>query len=301
MTNPCRRLGLGTAQLGMHYGITNTAGMPNTVEANNIVRYAQANGIRIFDTAHDYGGGEAERRLGRWLSRDCGGIITKIPPLPRPVTEKQAAAHVRTSFAESLRRLRRKKIYALLAHRAQDLLAAEKARAIYSEMNRLRAAGKVQKIGVSVYSAEEIEKITNTFDIDLIQLPLSIVDQRLLRSGHLAALREKNIEIHARSVFLQGLLLTTTDDFPPRVNGFKNLFSDYHAFLSERELSPLQATLGFVLSIREVDYAVVGAARVEDLREIVAACRVLPTNTADLGHLAINDAGVLDPSLWPRS
>jgi len=301
MRDSCSRIGLGTAQIGMPYGVTNTAGMPGMAEAERILICALENGIDLFDTAHGYGGGESERRLGRFLPADYGRIVTKLPPLPPSVAKPEIADFVRMSFRQSLRRLGRKRVYGLLGHRVGDFSDSENASALFEAMQSLKEEGKVAKIGISVYEAQEIDAILETFPMDLIQLPLSVFDQRLLHSGHLSALHEKNVEVHARSIFLQGLLLTRASNLPQAVAKNERLLTDYHAFLDERKISPLHAALGFVLGIEEVDHVVVGVTCASEMNGIIDACREMPTSVSALRRFAAIDPAFLNPSRWNLS
>ena len=101
-------------------------------------------------------------------------------------------------------------VYGLLAHHADDLLVPG-GRRVFEEMQRLLEEGLVRKIGVSVYSGQQIDSILELYTPDIVQLPLNLFDQRLLESGHLEKLKRRGVEIHARSVFLQGLLLIEPD------------------------------------------------------------------------------------------
>lgn len=85
-------------------------------------------------------------------------------------------------------------------HRADDLFVPGGER-LMAALTDLKQQGLVAKIGVSVYNAEQIDQVLDRFAIDLVQLPISVLDQRLLRSGHLRKLKSAGVEVHARSVF----------------------------------------------------------------------------------------------------
>src|SRR5690606_38310207 len=169
------RIGLGTVQLGKDYGVTNHAGRPSLEEAAQIVQVAAGHGVKVIDTAAVYG--KSERVLGQILrgSQDFR-IVTKIPPLrERAITSRQIDL-VKSAFERSLHRLDVGKVYGLLVHNPDDLLA-DGGDWLWEVLCELQEAGRVEKIGVSVYGEAQLEPILDEFEIDLVQLPLNVLDQ----------------------------------------------------------------------------------------------------------------------------
>lgn len=298
MSGPLRRVGIGTAQIGMPYGVTNTAGVPSSAKAKKILIRARRRGIHVFDTAPCYGDGQAEQRLGAFLPADCSRVVTKIPPLPSDMEKRGITDFARNSLENSLQRLGRKSVYGLLGHCAKDFINPESSGGLIDAMCRLRDEGKVEKIGVSVYEADEIDAIMKVFSMDLIQLPLSVFDQRLLLRGHLSYLHENNVEIHARSVFLQGLLLACANNFPASMEKRKHLFSEYHEFLGREKMNPLHVALSFVLGISEVGCAIIGVTSADEIDDVVDACCEAPVDSSVLRRFAVNDPLLLNPARW---
>src|SRR5205085_51237 len=165
------KLGLGTVQFGLDYGISNATGRPAEAEVQTILSGAAAAGVRILDTATAYG--ESEAVLGR-LTRpdDEFRIVTKIPR----VTSIEAIAD---TFAQSLQRLQRSSVYGLLLHDADDLLSAHGDR-VFAQLRKLQQEGRTQKIGVSTYTPEQVDSLLPRYEFDLIQVPLNLFDQRLI-------------------------------------------------------------------------------------------------------------------------
>ena len=145
----------------------------------------------------------------------------------------------------------------------------------------------------------EIDVLLEGFPVGLIQLPVNVLDQRLVRTGHLARLHAAGTEVHARSVFLQGLLLMD----PTRLDGrhfdpVRQTLRDFHEAAHAAGRSPLEAAVSFVLSLPEVDTAVVGVVTVTQLAEILSA----PTSPLPpdwYARFASDDEQILNPSLWP--
>lgn len=202
---------LGTAQLGMEYGI-NSTGQPSTMEARKLIEAAVINGCASADTARAYG--LSERILGEHLNKvfpERVSVITKISPLEdiSPVaTPEQAAMAVENSLLTSLLELRQHKIDTVMLHRANHL--SNWGGAALNKLKDLRDQGKIGVIGVSVQTPQELDYALSEPDLGHIQMPFNIFDNRwdgvIERIAY--AKRTRQIKIHVRSVFLQGLLLT---------------------------------------------------------------------------------------------
>ncbi len=288
------RLGLGTAQFGLDYGIANKQGKTTLDEVRDILAASAENGLRVIDTAPAYG--DSEMVLGQTLPRQHRfQIVTKTPIFGTDSISPTYADRLRRSFRESLARLGQKKVYGLLVHHAEDLLA-QGGEWLMDAMIALKAAGKVDKIGVSVYTGGQIDAILARYHVDLIQLPVNLFDQRLVRDGHLSELKKQGIEIHIRSVFLQGLLLMAPEDVPEHLETALPYLVRLRQDVERSGISPHEAALGFVGSIAEINCVLVGVDSRRQLLENITAFKAganLPFET-----YAIADEHIVNPSLW---
>jgi len=296
------KIGLGTAQFGMDYGISNPGGRVATDEAARILARAELAGVRVLDTAAAYDA--AEERLGELLpTAHDFAIVTKLPPSAADVARSDAGTWVRDAIERSLRRLRQQHVYAVLVHRAEALLGAA-GREIWKALEDVQAAGTVTKIGASVYTAAEIDALLNRYPIGLVQVPLNVLDQRLVHSGHLARLQALGVEVHARSVFLQGALLMDPDALPsPHFDAVRETVRSFRSTARSAGVSPLQAAVAYVLGVDGVDTAVVGATRESELEEILVAAETAATigmPTDWFAPFASDDERILNPAAWPR-
>lgn len=290
------KLGLGTAQFGLDYGISNQRGQVPLHEVNRILACAEAAGIDLLDTACLYGDSEAV--LGQALgSRSSFRIITKTPQFKTQKLGAAQAAALRAAFDASLQRLTRPSAYGLLVHHADDLLAAG-SEALYEAMLLLRETGHVQKIGVSVYDGRQIDEILERYSPDIVQLPINALDQRLVKSGRLAALKARGIEVHARSVFLQGLLLMSAERLPGYFTPYRDHLQKYFRALEEIGLSPLQGALAFLDTVRDVDVAIVGVTSAAELQQVVEARRVPATPRDFFDSFGVTDERFINPACW---
>lgn len=284
------KLGLGTVQFGLDYGVANSGGKTSRDQVRHILEAASLAGVRIIDTASMYG--ESEAVLGAsWPSEHHFQVVTKTPRL---VAADAADLLTRTMF-QSLERLKLDAVYGLLVHNAADLLT-DNGSLLVETMLRLKEQGVVKKTGVSVYNGQQIDALLKKFTPDLIQLPMNVLDQRLLGSGHLTRLKQLGVEIHVRSAFLQGLLLMEPDSIHPYFEQIRGHLRDYRRFLDEQGLSPIQAALGFVARLEEVDIVLCGVDSLRHFEEIIASPDI--GSRADFGRFAINEEAMIDPSQW---
>ena len=152
------------------------------------------------------------------------------------------------------------------------------------------------KIGVSVYDHIQLQSILDNFDIDLVQLPFNILDRRMIDNGVLATLRSKGVEVHARSVFLQGLLLMSEQNRPDKFNRWSGLWRIWREWLNDNQITALEAAIRHAISMPEISKVLVGVDNVDQLKEIVTASSGVLPNIPD--EMFTNDIDLLNPSNW---
>lgn len=291
------KLALGTVQFGLPYGVANTAGQPGEAEVRAILEHAAAAGVTVLDTACLYGDSEAV--LGRSLPAGHDfRIVTKTPKFAG-MEAGAAVSSLNAAFAESCARLRVSAVYGLMAHDANDLLGAD-GEALWLAMSALRGAGRVGRIGASVYSGVQIDALLQRYPLDLIQLPLSLLDQRLLNGGQLDSLHARGVEIHVRSVFLQGALLMAPETLPAHLAGLRPQIEEVARRAASLGITTLQAALRFAAGLPQVSAVVCGVDSVAHFDELAA---VLNQSVPALGAEAVAacacaDPRLLDPSQW---
>lgn len=287
------KLVIGTAQFGINYGIANSLGQVRSEEAKKILDYSLSKDINYIDTATSYG--ESEKVLGG-LDVNRFKIITKIPKIP--YDQINPYDWLESSVLDSLNRLNVKSIHALLLHSPEDLLGVH-GLTLYKGLRELKNKGIVKKIGVSVYSIDEIEVITDKYDVDIIQCPLNLVDRSLVESGWHKRLKKMGIEIHVRSIFMQGLLLMKKDLIPNNFSKWKNIWNKWHSWIEEKNINNLDACIAFVSSIDEIDRIIVGVDSLKHLEEIVQSYKL--KQVSEFPDISSNDIDLINPSLWKKS
>lgn len=274
-----QKLGLGTVQFGQAYGVSNTNGQVGHGEAAAILARAAAVGIAVLDTAANYG--EAENVLAA-LDTAPFRIVTKTIGIKHGV--EAVVARARAS-ANAL------KADTLLVHAAGDLADD----ALWPALQQLKAEGVFRHIGISAYVADDPAGLAARWRPDVMQVPFSLLDQRLLADGSLARLRDMGVEVHARSLFLQGLLLMALP--PEKLKDSAPHLARLRATLAQAGTTPLAAALGFVLARPEIAVGLVGVTSPTELDEIIAAAKQ-PLPALDWAALALMDERILTPSLW---
>lgn len=296
------RLVLGTAQWGGSYGIANRTGPPARIDRARLLARAAAAGVRQIDTARAYQRSEARLAAALRASRTTFSIGTKLAPdacLPG-ASAAEVRVRVEASLAASRAALGVERLDALLLHRAADRRAARGA--VWERLRTEREAGRIGHLGVSAASPAEAWEALDDPSVERIQVATSVLDQRLARSGFFVAARERGVEVHVRSVFLQGAALLEPTGLPEALAPLRSPLLDLRAFATAHELPLAALLLGFAASLDGV-LVVVGVETVaqldEHLRTVQALARAsaLASAAADLVP-PLPDA-VLDPWRWP--
>lgn len=290
-------LGLGTVQWGKRYGIANATGQPDAVEIGRMLRIAKLHGVRLLDTAASYG--TAEMRLGEWGVASLGfQIVTKTVPIESDaIISGDDVDQVLVAFKQSLQRLKCGHAYGLLVHQAENLLVSNGAK-LWDGLQELKRQGLTSKIGVSVYSPDQLSNILDRFPIEIVQLPFNLYDQRFLLGGLFDRLETNGVEVHARSAFLQGLMLIPPDNLPGQFAGIREHHRRLYGALEAAGLSPLDGSLGFCLMQPQIDKVIVGCESTSQLEEILGA---INHRGRALGHpdsFALDDETITNPSRW---
>ena len=284
-------MALGSANFGLDYGVANNSGRISTSELADILLFAQGAKIKMIDTAQAYG--DSEARIGSLCNDIKFNFITKIGA---EFTNQTFKHNVINSVKESCRRLNQSRLYAVMLHRPEVLLSNHGSEVV-RELQMLKEQGIVSKVGVSVYSPEILTAISGIIKLDIIQVPFNLFDQQILSSGWSDKLKNNGVEIHARSVFLQGLLLMRRENLPSYfVNQWPNHFDIWYKFLNDYKVDALNLALKFVLDQNWIDKVVVGVDSAAQLKSLVEIEKSIVS--FDFPKLGCDDPNLINPSNW---
>lgn len=304
------KLVLGSAQLGLDYGINNTLGKPSESDAHEILTEAMHCGVKYIDTARAYG--SSEKVIGSWLKSGWLGrvsVITKLAPLSEINDNSASEAvdlSVRLSVFESLHNLSIDSLDVLMLHRAAHLTMCTGQ--ILKTLIGTKETGLIKRLGVSVQSPEELALALEYAEISLIQMPFNILDNRwasVLKKIEKVK-QERELSIHVRSVLLQGLIIT--GDFETWQNVWGDNSKQVIAWLEQQRAKHQCKSIGelairYVKSQPWVDALVLGAERLEQLKENIVTIKSLPFPSSSLiaideGRPKIINESLLNPALW---
>ena len=281
-------LALGTVQFGLPYGISNLIGQVNYSEAQAILQRAKKAGLDTLDTAIAYG--ESERCLGN-LGVNDWKIISKLPEFDG----SDIKDWVKEQVYGSLERLGVSKLYGLLLHHPVQLLK-EEGELLWLELQQLKRDGIVEKIGFSIYEPNELELLWSRYHPDLVQAPYNILDRRLSKSGWLQRMYDDGVEVHIRSIFLQGLLLMEKNERPNKFDRWSAMWEAWHEWLQQQGITALQACLSFTLHDPRISRVVVGVDSLEHVEEILSSTDISIKEFPE--KLETNDLDLIIPSRW---
>lgn len=285
------RIEIGGVQFGSIYGVSNTSSREVSYsEVSNILNYAQSVGINCIDTAISYG--DSERKLGAHGVSNYQ-VITKLPSIPKDCPNIFTWAE--GQLMESLSRLKLSKVYGFLLHNPQDL-NGKKGEDLWGALISFKKKNLVDKIGYSIYNPDDLDIFFDSFSPDIVQAPYNILDQRLSLSGWMDRLFQAGIEIHVRSVFLQGLLLMKKNQRPKKFDRWSYIFEKFDLWLKENNLTPMQALTSFALSDPRITKVVIGVDNLLQLEEIVSNLEVKTRYFP--GEICTSDIDLIDPSRW---
>ena len=290
MSRTISKISLGTVQFGLSYGVTNNSGQISFKESKDIIDLARQSGIDTLDTAIAYG--NSEEVLGQ-IGVDNWNVITKIPEAQLGIDNIDA--WLKQQIERSIGRLGIAKLHAVMLH-STAVLSSDNASKYWNALQELKQQGFINKIGYSIYNPDELDNHYINFHPDIVQAPYNVVDNRLETSGWLQRMSEDSVEIHARSVFLQGLLLMSQEQRPAYFRKWDQLWDKWHRWLEIEKTTALEAALWFALKDKRITTMVIGVNSAEQLKEIIDVSKKnIGLNLVDFSS---SDIKLINPSEW---
>jgi len=281
---------IGTAQFGMSYGIYNHK--IKLREIKKILKISRKFGLNQIDTSMLYG--DSEAILGKAGIKNWK-IVTKLPPVPKKEVDLKKWIYNKTR--NSIKKLKIKNLYGLILHDSEALLGSRK-KEIYEALSYLKKKKYIAKIGVSIYNFNVLKKILKFYNLDIVQLPFNIIDQRLIKTGIYKELKRKKIEVQARSIFLKGLLLAPTSYQKRKFSKWNNLWNDLHFWKLNNNYDLKDICISFVSNFRYVKKIILGVDSVQQLNQILKFKRY--KNFSLPKSFYIKNEKLINPSNWTQ-
>lgn len=284
------KIALGTAQFGSNYGITNKSGKINYKEAKKILNLAKKNKINTIDTAINYL--DSEKILGR-IGVSKFNIITKLPAVPKKNTNIEK--WIRDELHKSLKRLKIKRIYALLLHNPEDILRKDSNK-ILDILIKIKKENLIKKIGISIYDFDNLDHIKKIANIDIVQCPFNILDRRLIKYGWINQLYKKKIEIHVRSIFLQGLLLSNVNNIPKKFIKWNHVFERLNNWEIKNKINRYELCINYIMKFKKISKIIVG---IDNITQAKKLFKYIKKKTKfNYPNIQSLDQNLINPSKW---
>ncbi len=287
MVSPLSKLGIGSGQFALDQ--TSVRGRPRSAEVRDMLEIAARTRLTMLDIAG--------------YSPQSDAALGDILPRPNPfdicistVRADRGADLVEAEARAALRRMGVEQAECIMVPSASELFGSHGA-ALWDRLKALKDQGVTRKIGVAVFASDDPLGVARRFRPDVVQAPASLLDQRLIVDGTLASIAEMGIQVHLRSIFLNGLLLLPPDRAPNHLKAAAARISRARRLIAEGRSDPLQAALGFALSRPEAHTVLVGVASTAELNAVIAA-GANPPPDLDWDEMAIDDPVALDPRAW---
>ena len=282
---------LGTVQLGMNYGVQNhsRSQLLEVKDRISILERAHQLGIRSLDTANNYG--ESQKLIGHFDNRSDFKILSKF------ILSKESP-RVKTHFEQALQSLGVQTLEAFSFHRFDDIYNYPQA---VSELVQLKNEGLIKYIGVSLYSGGQIEKVLKIPEIELIQLPFNVLDNFSQRGVLLKKATNAKKILHARSAFLQGLLLMPVDQIPRSLQSAVPSIKSLQQIAIRSKITMECLCMGYILQQNLFSGLVIGVDNKDQLSrnfQDYNGAGMTEIDTDEINKIKVEDARILDPSLW---
>lgn len=291
MTN--NKLCFGTANFVKNYGINKSEGY-NQKKVKIILNLLKQNKIKYIDTAINYK--NVERKIGKF-NLNFFEIYTKIPEIPKKI--KNIDLWIHNQITLSLKKTNKFFFEGVFLHNPEDLLK-NKNKQIFNTLETLKKQKKIKKIGVSVYDLKTLKRIIKEFKIDIIQIPYNLFDRGQKKKELLNILKKNKIEIHARSIFLQGVLLMDSNKLPQRLKKWKNKFIQLENWCMKNKVSKIQACLNAVLENKIFNKVLISVENEKQLFQLLNAINKRNKKNYPK-NLQTNEKKLIDPRLWKKN
>ena len=284
---------LGTVQFGLNYGINNNKIKPDSKEIEKILNYSFDTGIEILDTAESYGSSQLE--IGKYHKKSNN----KFKVITKSNSNFIALDHnIEKRILNNIKELGVSNLYSYMFHSFNDFVNNYVKN--IDELMLCKEKGLFEKTGVSIYTNTEFETILDEYNVDLIQLPFNLLDNVNKRKKLIEKAKSRGIEIHTRSVFLQGLFFMQINRIPQKIYPLRNALIKLNQIAKSYNIDINQIALNYVMQQDGIDKVLIGVDNLNQLKtNLNTIDYILNDEIIELvNNIDIEDENLLNPSNW---
>lgn len=279
---------LGTAQLGLSYGINNSSGKPSEKDAFNILDYAFAKCIQLLDSADGYGDALSVISHYQTSTNRSFKLINKF---------RVGSSSLSDSLSRTLDILKSKLLYCYMYHHYPDYETG----LVKHELKKLKETGAVQKTGVSLYEVDQLARVVDDPDIDIIQIPANLLDLNKTKINLLKKAKANGKEIHVRSVYLQGLFFKDVNSIQGNLIRMRPYLKKIDIISQQHNADKKKAALNYIFHKEYIDYVVLGIDHVSQLAENLSLVdETFDTSLFEGIEVNSEDMYLLNPANWKQ-
>ena len=281
---------IGAANFGEIYGINKKKAISQRA-LKRIFQYAKQKNIKFIDTSMNYK--NSDFKIGKIKLKNIN-IITKISNFPKKDSDLEN--WIINQVVTSCKKLKIKSLYGLLIHKTNELKNKKRSKKIFKAFDYIIKKRLVKKIGLSIYEPKELNRYFKSYNFRIVQAPLNIFDRRLVSSGWFKKLKNKKVEVHARSIFLQGLLLKESSKITSKFKKWKKQIIYFEKWTNNNNISKVEACLRLTNNFIGLDQVILGIRDKDQLNHNYLALKKGKLNVPS--RLIINKGKIIDPRKW---
>ena len=285
---------LGTCQLGMQYGIVNNTTNQSITDKKNLLTKAYKNGIIYYDTASAYG--MSEELLGQTLNTNAN-IITKLGPHCKSVEDVQQCIN------NSLDKLKVSCLHVVLLHNESQYNTC-----VWDRLLHLQCQGLISKVGISSYNVTNVKAYLNDKNVQWLQIPVNYLDNQWNDTEFLLLCKKRqDVTIHIRSIYLQGLLLSSIDKWP-KFNTFdcQQYIDIINTLCTKYSMTKIELAIAYSVSQKWTHGVVIGVDNEKQLsNNLTLFSKTKPLTYEQIKEINNNfinvPSNLLNPSNWTKN
>ena len=285
------KIAIGTANFNQKYGVSKSF-VSATKSFKKIFKIIKDHKIEYLDTAFNY------KHVSELTGKKNINKIKVITKIRLPNKNKLFFINNLEKIVKlKLLKINSRSFEAILLHNIHDLKSLYANRLI-QKIKLLKKNKYVRKIGVSIYDPNDLRIVFSKFNPEIVQVPINILDNRIIKSQWFDILKKRRIIIQARSIFLQGLLIKKISLIKKK-NLNKELLikiKKLDSWCKLNKISRLEACLNFVKTVKGINITTIGISSSKELLEILNIIK--KNKKIQFQDFSTSNLKIIDPRKW---